>query len=325
MRAIRMEATGGPDVLRPVDMAEPALTAGTLLVDVELVGVNYVDTYFRSGVYQTELPWVPGAEAVGRVRAIGPEVSGFSLGDRVCWTGGAGAYAAVAVAPAAFTAVVPSELGDEAGLVLAQGLTAHFLACDTPHATEGAVALVHAAAGGVGSLLTQILVSRGVRVIATVSSEAKVSAARAAGAEDVVVYDGEDFVDPVRELTGGEGVEVVYDGVGRDTFAGSLRSLKRRGGLVLFGASSGAVDPVDPRTLMRAGSVTLQRPALTDYIAFRPEFERRAQDVFGWLRSGALRLTIGGRFQLDDAAEAHRALESRTTSGKLMLIVASDR
>jgi NADPH2:quinone reductase len=320
MRAIRVEQPGGPEVLCSVELPEPRPKPGELLVDVHAAGVNFLDIYFRRGLYPRPMPYVPGDEGVGVVRAMGAGVEGFAAGDRVAWVMGEASYAEVATAPASSTVKLPQDLPDEAGLILAQGLTAHYLANDIVDSGPGFTALVHAAAGGVGRLLTRILKLRGARVIATVSSPAKQSAAQDAGADDVIVYSAGDFVETVRGLTDGKGVDAVYDGVGRDTFDRSLASLRRRGHFISFGAASGPVPPVDPRALLRAGSISLIRPGLRDFVQTREILDARAQDLFGWLRTGELDLYVGARYPLADAAEAHRALENRQSVGKLILV-----
>lgn len=320
MFAIRVSRTGGPEVLEPVSVTEPAPSAGQLLVDVRGAGVNFLDIHFRRGTNPIAMPYIPGDEGVGVVRALGEGVTGFAIGDRVAWILGEGSYAEVAAVPTKSTVRIPDDMSDDAGFVLAQGLTAHYLAHDIVEPGPGLSVLVHAAAGGVGRLLTQILKIRGTRVIATVSDAAKEPAARAAGADDVIVYSDADFAGTVRELTGGKGVDAVYDGVGKDTFDRSLASLRRRGHFISFGAASGLVPPIDPRALLRAGSITFIRPGLRDFIETPEALRSRTADLFAWIKSGRLRVQIGGRFALKNAADAHRALESRRTVGKLILV-----
>jgi NADPH2:quinone reductase len=320
MKAIQFDRVGGPEVLTLVDVEEPDLPDDGLLVDVRAVGVNFADTYARRGSWPTALPSIPGDEAVGVVRAVGARTEGFAPGDRVAWTMGRATYAEVAVAPARTAAKLPDGLPDEAGLAIAQGLTAHYLASDTARLVPGDVALVLSGAGGVGGLLTQLLTLKGVRVIATVSSEAKVAAARAAGAEAVLVARDGGFSGEVRALTGGAGAAAVFDAVGKDSFEASLASVARRGTVVLYGASSGQPPLLDTQALARAGSASLTRVRLWDFIVTREAFEARAADLFGWIADGRVTVNIGGRYPLSQAAEAQAALESRATTGKLLLV-----
>lgn len=324
MLAIRADQPGGPEVLKPADFPEPSLTSGRLLVDVHSVGVNFLDIYLRRGIHPrgepVPMPFVPGDEGVGTVRAVAEDVTGFAPGDRVGWILGEACYAEVVAAPAAYAVKIPPQIEIDKGLVLAQGLTAHYLAHEFGTIGDGTPVLVHAAAGGVGLLLTQILKIRGAFVIAAVSSEAKAQAARAAGADAAVLYLDPDFAPSVRRLSGGKGVSVVFDGVGRDTFHLSLASLGRRGFFVLFGAASGAVESIDPRALQRAGSVSFARPGLRDFIETRAELQSRADDLFRWIGEGRLEVEIGNRYPLAKAADAHRTLESRGTIGKQVLV-----
>lgn len=319
MRAIRVSQTGGPEVLEVVDLPEPQPGPGELLVDVRAAGVNFLDIYFRRGTNPKPLPYIPGDEAVGTVRAIGEGADGFTVGQRVAWVLGDDCYAEAAVVPAHLAVKLPDDLPDEAAFILAQGLTAHYLAHDIVETGPGFTALVHAAAGGVGLLLTRMLKLRGARVIGTVSSEAKALAAREAGADEVVFYAQGDFASRVRDLTEGTGVDAVFDGVGRDTFAGSLASIRRRGHFISFGSASGPVPPIEARDLLRAGSISFIRPGLRDFIATREALDARAEQLFGWLRTKELAVTIGGTWPLEQAADAHRALEGRKTVGKVIL------
>ncbi len=325
MLAIRVDQPGGPEVLKTVQMPEPTLQPGQLLVDVHTVGVNFIDLALRRGINPrgndpVAMPHIPGDEGVGVVRAIGEGVAGFSVGDRVGWIFAEASYAEVAAVPAMFAVRIPEGLSDETGLVLAQGITAHYLVHDIAKVDSSTTALVHAAAGGVGLLLTQILKIRGARVIGAVSSAAKAAAVRAAGADEVVLYSDTDFVDKVRTFAAGRGADVVYDGVGRDTFERSLASIRRRGHLIMFGAASGPV-MIDPRALSRAGSISFTQPGLRDFIQPWEVLQSRANDLFAWIKDGRLTVEIGARFALKDAAEAHRAIESRTSIGKLILVV----
>lgn len=321
MHAIRIHATGGPEALRYEELPQPRPGAGQVLVRVAAAGVNYIDTYHRSGLYPLALPATLGQEGAGTVEALGPEVTSLALGDRVAWTGVPGSYAEYVLAPADRLVIVPQALTlEQAAAAMLQGMTAHYLACTTYPLQPGQSCLVHAAAGGVGLLLVQIAKLRGARVIGTVSTSAKAELAREAGADHVIRYTEEDFEAEVKRLTDGAGVQVVYDSVGRATFEKSLNCLARRGMLVLFGQSSGPVAPFDPQILNQKGSLFLTRPSLAHYIATRQELLARAGDVLGWIAGGQLKLRIHATYPLSRAADAHRDLESRATSGKLLLI-----
>jgi NADPH2:quinone reductase len=320
VNAIVVRATGGPEVLRLEAREDPAPGPGEARVRVEASGVNYIDVYHRTGQYPLPLPFVPGREGAGIVEALGEGVTGFSPGDRVAWGFSPGSYAEKVAVPAAMLVRVPTGLPTEkAAAAMLQGMTAHYLASSTFPLKPGQTCLVHAAAGGVGLLLVQIAKRRGARVIGTVSTEEKAARARGAGADEVLIYGREAFAPQVRKLTDGRGVEVVYDSVGRDTFEGSLDCLARRGMLVLFGQSSGAVGPFDPQVLNQRGSLFLTRPTLGHYIAERDELEWRAGELLGWILDGSVRVTVAGELPLAQAAEAHRILESRKISGKLIL------
>lgn len=321
MRAISVARTGDPDVLALVDAPVPECGPDQLLVEVEAAGVNFIDIYVRRGTYPVPLPYTPGGEGVGTVSAIGDAVSDFAIGDRVAWTGGKAGYAEYAVVPAASAAILPDAISSESGFVMAQGLTAHYLAHEIVNVGPDTTALVHAAAGGVGSLLTQILKIRGARVIAIVSTAAKRDTAARAGADEVIVSADGDFASTVRTLTDGKGVDVVFDSVGAPTIEASLASVRRRGTLVLYGTSGGTVDSISVAALSGAGSVFFIRPGLPDYIATREAFQARVDDLFAWVVEGSLVVAIGGRFPLAQAADAHRALESRASTGKLVLTV----
>lgn len=322
MRAIRVHATGGPEVLRYEEVPDPAPGEGQALVRIEAIGVNFIDTYHRTGLYKVpSMPFILGQEAAGTVEAVGPGVSGLAAGDRVAYTGVMGAYAEKAAVPADRLVKLPEGLTARDGAAaMLQGMTAHYLALSTYPLKEGDACLIHAAAGGVGLLLCQIARLRGARALATTSTKDKARLAREAGADEVILYSEMDFADEVRRLTGGRGVQVVYDGVGRATFEKSLDSLARRGVMVLFGQSSGPVPPFDPAVLNAKGSLYLTRPSLFHYIAEREELAARAADVLGWIRDGKLRLRVGREFPLREAAEAHRALEGRQTTGKVLLL-----
>jgi NADPH2:quinone reductase len=316
MRAIVVTEFGGSEVLRATDHEDPRPGPGEILVDVIASGVNYRDTYERTGAYPRTLPYVPGSEGAGRVSAVGEGVTGTAVGDVVVSAELDGAYAERAVVRADRAVPVGDADPEQAAAVFLQGLTAHYLTHSTYAVKPGDIALVHAAAGGVGLLLTQMVKLRGGRVIATVSTEEKEKLARDAGADEVLRYEG--FADQVRRLTGG--VHVVYDGVGKTTFDDSMSVLRPRGVLALYGASSGPVPPVDPQRLNAAGSLFLTRPTLTHYIATREELTLRARDLFGWIAAGDLSVHIGGRYPLEEAKRAHDDLESRRTTGKLLLI-----
>lgn len=322
MRAIQITETGGPEVLRLAELPEPEPGPGQLLVEVAAAGVNYLDTYHRSGAYQMPLPFTPGTEGAGTVTAVGPDTSDVTVGDRVAWATSLGSYAAQAVVPAEQAVPVPQgmDIQTAAGCLL-QGMTAHYLAVSVHSVQPGETVLVHAAAGGVGLLLTQLATARGGRVIGTVSTPAKERLAREAGAAEVIRYtEIDDLAGEVRRLTGGDGVAAVYDGVGASTFDASLGSLRPRGMLALYGAASGPVPPVDPQRLNSAGSVFLTRPTLAHYVATREELLWRAGEVFDSILDGSLRITIGGRYPLADASRAHQDLQGRRTTGKLLLL-----
>jgi NADPH2:quinone reductase len=319
--AVQVTKTGGPEVLEPaeVDVATPK--SGELLVDVAAAGVNYIDTYQRQGVYKMELPFVPGLEGAGTVAEVGPDVEGFAVGDRVAWQGSLGSYAARKVLPASVAVKVPEGVSLEtAAATMLQGITAHYLVASTFEVKPGHDVLVHAAAGGVGLLLVQLAKARGARVFGTVSTDEKAALARGAGADEVIRYDREDFAKVVRELTDGEGVDVVYDGVGKDTFDASLASLKVRGLLALFGAASGPVPPIDPQRLNSGGSLYLTRPTSVHYVRTREELDWRAKELFDAVLAGDLTVRIGGTYPLADAQRAHEDLQGRRTTGKVLLI-----
>lgn len=319
MRAVQVREHGGPEALEVADVTPAQPGPGEVLVDVAAAGVNYIDTYQREGIYPMRTPFVPGQEGAGTVRAVGPDVNGVSAGDRVAWTGVPGSYAEQVVLPATSALPVPETLGDElAAAVPLQGMTAHYLATSTYPVGPGDWTLVHAGAGGVGLLLTQVVKRRGGRVLATTSTPEKAELARRAGADEVASYD--DFVERARDLTAGEGFPVVYDGVGRATFDRSLDALRPRGVMVLYGASSGPVPPVGVQTLNAKGSLFLTRPSLVHYLRDRAELASRARDVFGWVAEGSLEVRIGGRYPLDSAGRAHDDLQGRRTTGKLLLL-----
>lgn len=321
MLAIRIHETGAADKLRADDLPVPSPGAGEVRFRVEAAGLNFIDTYKRSGLYPMTLPFVVGQEAAGVVTAVGAGVADFRVGDRVATVSASGAYAQEVIAPAAQLVRVPAGVESKvAAAVLLQGMTAHYLACDTWTLKPGDTALVHAAAGGTGLLLTQIAKLRGARVLATVGNDEKAALAREAGADAVCVYTRENFADAARVFTGGRGVDVVYDGVGKATFEGSLNSLRPRGMLVSFGNASGAVPPFAPLLLSQKGSLYFTRPTLAHYTLTAAELSARASDLFQWIAAGSLRVRIGATFPLAQAADAHRALEGRATTGKVLLL-----
>jgi len=320
MKAIRVERTGGPEALRLTDVPSPVPAEGQVRVRVEAAGLNFIDVYQRTGLYPVPLPATPGLEGAGTVLALGPDVKGLALGDRVAWANAPGSYAEEVVAPVERLVKVPAGVdGRAAAAVLLQGMTAHYLVETVYPLKPGDACLVHAAAGGVGLLLVQMAKRKGARVFATVSTEEKAALARRAGADSVILYTQQDFGAEVNRLTGGRGVEVVYDSVGQSTFDKGLECLALRGTMALFGQSSGVVPPVSPSALAK-GSFFLTRPTLFHYTADRASLERRAGDVLGQVAAGELEVRIGRTFPLAAAAEAHRALEGRQTTGKVLLI-----
>ncbi len=321
MKAIRVHAVGGPDVLRYEETPVPPAGPGQALIEIEAAGVNFIDVYQRAGLYKLETPFTLGQEGAGTVAAVGSGVTQVKPGDRVAYTSVLGSYAEFAVVPAERLVMLPPGVSARQGAaVMLQGLTAHYLATSTYPLKPGDVCLVHAAAGGVGLLLCQMAKLRGATVIGTVSTEAKAELARGAGADHVILYTNQDFEAEVKRITNGAGLQVVYDSVGRTTFEKSLNSLARRGMLVLFGQSSGPVGPFDPQVLNQKGSLYLTRPTLFHYIATREELISRAGEVLGWVATGSLRLRIDREYPLVEAAAAHRSLEARETSGKLLLL-----
>ena len=319
MRAMRFHEHGGPEVFRADDVPLPEPGPGQARVRLQAIGVNFIDIYHRMGTYKVALPFTPGQEGAGVVDALGAGVTGLRLGARVAYAFSGGAYAECTLVPADKLVPVPDGVSSiVAAAVMLQGTTAHYLATDTFALGPGHTALIHAAAGGTGNLLVQMAKLRGARVIATASTEAKRALATEAGADAVLPY--EDFDTAVRGLTGGKGVDVVYDSVGRDTFDRSLNCLRPRGVLALFGHASGTVSPVDPLTLMSKGSLYLTRPTLGNYLQTREELLRRAGDVLGWLGSGALKARIDRQLPLSEAGAAQAALAGRATTGKVVLI-----
>lgn len=320
MKAIRVHEVGGPDVLQYEEIPLPSPGPGQVVVKVEAIGLNFIDCYVRSGLYKTALPFTPGMEAAGTVTATAPGVTEVRTGDRVAYAPHIGAYAEYAAVPAERLVKLPAGMDSRsAAATMLQGMTAHYLAISTYPLKKGDTALVHAAAGGVGLLLIQIAKMRGARVFGTVSTREKATLAKEAGADEVILYTEKDFEAEVMRLTSGKGVNVVYDSVAKTTFDKSLNCLGLRGVLALFGQSSGPVSPVDPARLAK-NAVFLTRPGLGQYTATRAELLQRAGDLFDWIASGKLKLRISQTLPLKDAAEAHRLLEGRKTTGKVLLI-----
>lgn len=321
MRAIRVRENGGPEVLRVESIADPVPGPGEVLVRVEAAGVNFIEIYQRKGTYSTPLPSTPGEEGAGTVAAIGPGVKNVRVGDRVVSYNLKGSYAELALADEDRLIVVPDDVSTrDAAAVILQGMTAHYLVTSVYALQPGDTCLVHAAAGGVGLLLCQMAKRRNAIVIGTVSTEEKAALAREAGADEVILYTEQDFVAEVARITGGKLAQVVYDSVGATTFEKSLQCLVRRGMMVTFGQSSGVIPPFDPLALLRHGSLFLTRPTLAHYAASRDELVWRAGDVLGWVRDGSLKVRIDRAVPLADAGDAHRALEARRTTGKVVLV-----
>jgi NADPH:quinone reductase len=321
MKAIRVHQPGGPEVLKLEDVPDPRPASGEALVRLEAIGVNFIEVYQRTGQYRLPLPFTPGTEGAGRVVELGPDVTGLKVGDRVAGVNFKGSYAELALAPVERLVVLPESIEVKlAAAVMLQGMTAHYLAISTYPLTSESHCLIHAAAGGVGLLLCQIAKLRGARIIGTASTPEKAALATGAGANDVVLYTRQNFVEEVRRLTGGRGVHVVYDSVGKSTFDGSLDSLRARGMMVLFGQSSGPVPPVDPQVLNSKGSLYLTRPTLVHYTATREELSARATDLFRWIAEKSLHVHIDRTYPLAEAAKAHAALEGRQTTGKVLLV-----
>lgn len=321
MKAVRVHEYGGLEVLKHEEVSVPEPREGEARVKVEAIGVNFIDVYHRLGRYQGQLPLTLGQEAAGTVDALGSNVTDVKPGDRVAYASVQGAYAEYAIVPAWRLISIPAGVDSkQACAAMLQGLTAHYLTFSTYPLKEGETALVHAAGGGTGQLLVQLAKRRGARVIGTVSTEEKAARAREAGADEVILYTQADFEVEVKKLTNNVGVDVVYDSVGKDTFDKSLNCLRRRGCMVLFGASSGAVPPLDPQVLNAKGSIFLTRPFLAHYTADRAELLGRATDIFNWIAAGELKVRIDKTFSLAEAGEAHRYLEDRQSKGKILLI-----
>ncbi|HKA91928.1 MAG TPA: quinone oxidoreductase [Haliangiales bacterium] len=321
MRAIRAAQTGDPEVMKVEELPTPAPGPGEVLVRVEAAGVNFIDIYQRSGAYKVPLPFAPGLEGAGIVEAVGEGVRDVAPGLRVAWCAAPGSYASHVRVPAEKAVPVPASIdGRIAAAAMLQGLTAHYLTHTTYPLRPGDTCVIHAGAGGVGLLLTQMAKAAGARVIATVSTEAKAELSRGAGADVVVLYTRDDFVAATHAATGGRGAQVVYDSVGQTTFDAGLRALAPRGVMVLYGQSSGPVPPFDPQRLAAGGSLFLTRPTLVHFTRTREELLGRSRDLFGWIEGRALSVRIGATFPLAEAAAAHRALASRATTGKVLLL-----
>jgi NADPH:quinone reductase len=323
VKAIQVKQPGGPESMALVDVATPAPGAKQALVRIAATGVNFIDVYFRTGLYKADLPVTLGSEAAGTVEAVGPDVTEVAPGDRVAYAMARGSYAEYAVVPAAMLVKLPDAVDFRtAAAAMLQGMTAHYLTHSTYPLKSGDSCLVHAAAGGAGGLTVQMAKMLGARVFGTAGSKEKAAIAREHGADECIVYTEQDFEVEVKRLTGGRGVDVVYDSVGKSTFEKSLNCLRPRGTLALFGQSSGPVPPFDPSILNAKGSLFLTRPSLAHYVATRDELLWRAGDVLNWIASGKLKLRIDRLYPLADAASAHRDLEGRRTAGKLLLTVA---
>jgi NADPH2:quinone reductase len=322
MKAIQVQKTGGPEVLTLVDLPIPKPKANEAVVKIAASGVNFIDVYFREGRYPATLPFTDGQEAAGTVTEVGSEVKSVKAGDRVAYSNVVGTYAEYAAVPAERLVHVPDKITDQqAAAAMLQGMTAHYLSHTTHQLKQGDTVLIHAAAGGVGLLLVQMAKNIGARVIGTAGSEEKAKLAREAGADEVIVYTNQDFEAETKRLTEGKGVHVVYDGVGQTTFDKGLNVLRPRGHMVLFGASSGPVPAVDPiKQLMAKGSLTLTRPSLIHYVSTREELQQRAGDVFAMIGTGKLKLRISRTYKLEEVQQAHRDLEGRRTTGKILLV-----
>jgi NADPH2:quinone reductase len=321
MKATRFHQHGGPEVLSYEETDEPTPAAGEAVVKLEASGLNYIDTYHREGLYPVDLPCTPGVEGAGTVAAVGEGVTDVQVGDRVGYAGAMGSYAELAAVPADRLVPLPEGVSaEDAAAVFLQGMTAHYLSSGSYPLKQGDTALIHAAAGGVGLLLVQMAKMRGARVIGTVSTDEKEALARGAGADEVIRYTETDFEEEVQRLTDNEGVEVVYDSVGKTTFDKGLNLLKPLGTMVLFGQSSGPVEPIDPQVLSKKGSIFLTRPTMAHYILTRQALLDRSGEILDWVAQGKLDVRVGARFALAEAADAHRALEGRRTTGKVLLL-----
>jgi len=321
MWGIQIDETGGPETMQWRELPDPEAGDGQIVVDLAAAGLNYIDTYQRNGLYDVPKPYVLGLEGSGVVATVGDGVDRWSVGDRVAWPGSPGSYATKVALPAERVVAVPESVDLEAAAAIPlQGMTAHYLATDTFALGEGSRCLIHAGAGGVGLLLIQIAKLLGAEVFTTVGTQEKADLASAAGADHTILYRDIDFAEAITEIAGERPLDVVYDGVGKSVFEQSLTLLRRRGMMITFGNASGPVDPVSPLALSGNGSLFLTRPTLFDYIASRADLERRAADLYDWIGAGRLDVRIGERFALRDAADAHRAIESRATTGKVLLV-----
>ena len=321
MKAIRVHTPGGPEVMKLEEVPEPKVGPGQAVVKLEAAGLNYIDVYFRTGTYKAPLPLTPGLEGAGIVTHVGDGVKDLKVGDRVAYTGIPGSYAQMNVCPADRLVKLPDKLSFRDGAAsMLQGMTAHYLTRSTYALKSGDTCLVHAAAGGMGLLLTQMGKMFGATVIGTVSTDEKAALAKQAGADHVILYSKQDFVAEVKRITGNRGVDVIYDGVGATTFEKGLTCIRPRGVMALYGAASGPVGPLDLQLLNANGSLFVTRPSLNHHIASREELVQRSGDVLGWIRDGKLKLRVETTFPLDKAGEAHRALEGRKTTGKVLLI-----
>ena len=320
MKAVRVHEHGGPEVLRYEDVPEPVPEPNQAVVKIDVAGINFIDIYFRTGLYPTDLPFTGGQEAVGVVSAAGSEVSGIQPGDRVAYCGLLGGYAEYAAVPAQRLVKIPDGVdAPTAAALMVQGMTVHYLTHSTFPLQAGHTALVHAAAGGVGLLLVQVAKMRGARVIGTCSTQEKAALVREAGADEVILYTEQDFQAEVQRLTDGVGVDVAYDSVGKATWEGSMNSLRPRGMMVFFGNASGPVPAIEPLKLTQKGSLFMTRPSLVNHVATREELYKRSSDLFEWVADGRLKVRIGETFPLADAAKAHERLAGRLTTGKLLL------
>jgi NADPH2:quinone reductase len=321
MKAIRVHEVGGPEALRYEDIPDASPKPGEAVVQVEAAGVNFIDTYHRTGLYKVALPVTLGQEGAGTIQSVAADVVSLAPGDRVAWAGVSGSYAQLAAVPAAKLVKLPAGVSSRDGAAaMLQGMTAHYLMTSTYALMPGHTCLVHAAAGGVGRLLCQIGKMRGARVLGTVGSAEKAKLAREAGADETIDYTTQDFEAEVKRLTGGKGVQVVYDGVGKSVFEKSLNCLAPRGMMATFGNASGPAPAIEPLTLLQKGSLFLTRPTLFHYIATREDLEARSGEVLGWIASGKLKIRVGLELPLAEAADAHRALEARKTTGKVLLL-----
>jgi NADPH:quinone reductase len=321
MKAVRVHTPGGPEVMKLEEVPEPKAGPGQAVVKLEAAGLNYIDVYFRTGMYKAPLPLTPGLEGAGTVTQVGDGVKDLKPGDRVAYTGIPGSYAQMNVCPADRLVKLPDKLSFRDGAAaMLQGMTAHYLTRSTYPLKSGDTCLVHAAAGGMGLLLTQMGKMFGATVIGTVSTDEKAALAKQAGADHVILYSTQDFVAEVKRITGNRGVDVIYDGVGATTFEKGLTCIRPRGVMALYGAASGPVGPLDLQLLNANGSLFVTRPSLNHHIASREELVQRSGDVLGWIRDGKLKLRVETTFPLDKAGEAHRALEGRKTTGKVLLI-----